>query len=365
MDTTYRRDYPKDTAGLPTTHRTGELERQANTTRTLHRTGQAEDRRVRNNDLGFIKQTAYIEPATALPVRVNPTNQSTIFSKYNYDQLTGTRSKTPVEPRVKEAFRQSSPFERTLNQTRHSGRADVYEPIPAGKHTFKNGQIVAAASEERFSRKKADERFPTHAVNFCLRQAGITAQQLTHVGFYDKPLLKFERILETFLGIAPRGFTQFRLAGPLWIKDKLYIDKHLKDTLGYTFMDNENYEQFVLNAEVVGDAMQYITDNSVCTVVFCAGEALARIPRLVDLGLDCVRIDSRFVHGISADGAADARRHLQGLVRLVQAVGLQVTAEGVRHAGDLDALWRLGFDAATGPALVAEPAPAPAPVTVS
>lgn len=96
-----------------------------------------------------------------------------------------------------------------------------------------------------------------------------------------------------------------------------------------------------------------------------AGEGLARIPRLIDLGLDCVRIDSRFVHGISADGAADARRHLQGLVRLVQAVGLQVTAEGVRHAGDLDALWRLGFDAATGPALVAEPAPAPAPVTVS
>ncbi len=88
---------------------------------------------------------------------------------------------------------------------------------------LKNGQIVAAASEERFSRKKADERFPTHAVDFCLRQAGITASQLTHVGFYDKPLLKFERILETFLGIVPRGFTQFRLAGPLWIKDKLYI----------------------------------------------------------------------------------------------------------------------------------------------
>lgn len=145
MNTTYRRDYPKDTAGLPTTHRTGELERQANTTRTLQRTDQHEDRRVRNNDLGFIKQTAYIEPVTALPVRVNPTNQSTIFSKYNYDQLTGTRSRTPVEPRVKASFRQSSPFERTLQQTRHSGRADVYEPIPAGKHTFKDGQIINVA----------------------------------------------------------------------------------------------------------------------------------------------------------------------------------------------------------------------------
>jgi diguanylate cyclase (GGDEF)-like protein len=99
-----------------------------------------------------------------------------------------------------------------------------------------------------------------------------------------------------------------------------------------------------------------------------AGEGLARIPRLIDLGLDCVRIDGRFVHGISAEGADDARRHLQGLVKLVQAVGLQVTAEGVRSADDLEALWQLGFDAATGPALVAEPEPrrpADAPVTVS
>lgn len=104
-----------------------------------------------------------------------------------------------------------------------------------------------------------------------------------------------------------------------------------------------------------------------------AGEGLARIPRLIDLGLDCVRIDGRFVNGISDDGAEDARRYLQGLVRLVQAVGLQVTAEGVRSTEDLDRLWHLGFDAATGPALLAEPAssqtparaPAQAPVTVS
>lgn len=82
-----------------------------------------------------------------------------------------------------------------------------------------------------------------------------------------------------------------------------------------------------------------------------AGEGLARIPRLMDLGLDCVRIDGRFVNGIAGDGQADARRYLQGLVRLVQAVGLQVTAEGVRSPDDLDVLWDLGFDAATGPAL--------------
>jgi EAL domain-containing protein (putative c-di-GMP-specific phosphodiesterase class I) len=87
-----------------------------------------------------------------------------------------------------------------------------------------------------------------------------------------------------------------------------------------------------------------------------AGEQLARIPRLVDLGLDCVRIDGRFVNGIAEPGADDARRYLQGLVTLVQTVGLQVTAEGVRSVDDLDVLWSMGFDAATGPALKAEPA---------
>lgn len=86
-----------------------------------------------------------------------------------------------------------------------------------------------------------------------------------------------------------------------------------------------------------------------------AGEGLARLPQLMDLGLECVRIDGRFVNGIAGAGNDDARRFLQGLVRLVQAVGLQITAEGVRSAADLELLWRMGFDAATGPALVAEP----------
>jgi EAL domain-containing protein (putative c-di-GMP-specific phosphodiesterase class I) len=76
----------------------------------------------------------------------------------------------------------------------------------------------------------------------------------------------------------------------------------------------------------------------------------------MDLGLDCVRIDGRFVNSIAGDAQADARRYLQGLVRLVQAVGLQVMAEGVRSPDDLALLWDLGFDAATGPALSHEPA---------
>ena len=96
-----------------------------------------------------------------------------------------------------------------------------------------DGEILAAASEERFTRKKADSAFPARAVDFCLRSAGIGVDQLTAVGFYDKPLLKFERILETYLGVAPRGFASFLKAGPLWIKEKLHTDRELRAALGY------------------------------------------------------------------------------------------------------------------------------------
>jgi carbamoyltransferase len=95
-----------------------------------------------------------------------------------------------------------------------------------------DGTIVAAAQEERFTRKKGDATFPKHAVEYCLRSAGITVKDLTYVGFYDKPLLKFERILETYLGVAPKGFRSFLKAGPLWIKEKLFMDRQLRETLG-------------------------------------------------------------------------------------------------------------------------------------
>ncbi len=98
---------------------------------------------------------------------------------------------------------------------------------------LKNGEVVAAGSEERFTRKKGDPDFPARAVDFCLHQAGITVADLAAVGFYDKPLLKFERILETYMGVVPRGFRSFLMAGPLWIKEKLYIDRQLRDALGY------------------------------------------------------------------------------------------------------------------------------------
>jgi carbamoyltransferase len=96
-----------------------------------------------------------------------------------------------------------------------------------------DGKIVAAAQEERFTRKKGDASFPGHAVEYCLRSAGITVKDLAYVGFYDKPLLKFERILETYLGVAPKGFLSFLKAGPLWIKEKLFMDRQLRESLGY------------------------------------------------------------------------------------------------------------------------------------
>ena len=86
-----------------------------------------------------------------------------------------------------------------------------------------NGRIVAAAQEERFTRKKHDAGFPRHAIEYCLSEAGITLEQVDHVAFYDKPFLKFERLLETYLAFAPRGFQSFRMAIPLWLREKLFL----------------------------------------------------------------------------------------------------------------------------------------------
>ena len=87
---------------------------------------------------------------------------------------------------------------------------------------LRDGQVVAAAQEERFTRKKHDAGFPRHAIEACLRAAAIRPAELDHVAFYDKPFLKFERLLETYLAFAPRGFASFRQALPVWVKDKLF-----------------------------------------------------------------------------------------------------------------------------------------------
>jgi len=86
-----------------------------------------------------------------------------------------------------------------------------------------DGEIIAAAQEERFTRIKHDQNFPTHAVRYCLQEAGITADELDCVGFYDKPLLKFDRLLETYLDYAPAGFRSFLKSMPLWMKEKLWM----------------------------------------------------------------------------------------------------------------------------------------------
>jgi len=86
----------------------------------------------------------------------------------------------------------------------------------------RDGEIVAAAQEERFTRKRHDAGFPASAVRYCLGEAGLTVEDLDYVGFYDKPLLKFERLLEQYLGVAPRGLKQFTAAMPVWLREKLF-----------------------------------------------------------------------------------------------------------------------------------------------
>lgn len=92
---------------------------------------------------------------------------------------------------------------------------------------LRNGEIVAAAQEERFTRRKHDPRFPQNAIDYVLSEAGVTLAEVDHVVFYDKPLLKFERLLETYISTAPRGFSSFRLAMPVWLREKLFLKDFL------------------------------------------------------------------------------------------------------------------------------------------
>ena len=99
---------------------------------------------------------------------------------------------------------------------------------------LQDGKIIAAAQEERFTRKKHDASFPKNAVEFCLQKGGIQVSDLDYVGFYDKPFIKFERILETYLGIAPKGIKQYLAAIPIWLKDKLWTRTNIRNKLGYS-----------------------------------------------------------------------------------------------------------------------------------
>lgn len=98
---------------------------------------------------------------------------------------------------------------------------------------IKDGEIIAAAQEERFTRKKHDQSFPSKAVAYCLGEAGIGVSDLSYVAFYDKPFIKFERILETYIAYAPFGIRSFIKAVPLWIKKKLWMKELIRKSLGY------------------------------------------------------------------------------------------------------------------------------------
>src|SRR5437867_7002201 len=98
---------------------------------------------------------------------------------------------------------------------------------------IKDGNIIAAAQEERFTRKKHDFNFPSNAIEYCLKHANISADDLSYVTFYDKPFIKFERILQTYVACAPIGIQSFLMAMPLWLKEKLWITSLIADSLGY------------------------------------------------------------------------------------------------------------------------------------
>ncbi|MEO6742595.1 MAG: carbamoyltransferase [Chthoniobacteraceae bacterium] len=98
-----------------------------------------------------------------------------------------------------------------------------------------DGEVIAAAQEERFTRKKHDASFPGHAVEYCLREARLAPEKIDYVAFYEKPLLKFDRLLDTFVATAPAGLRSFMMAMPLWIKQKLHLPREIRCALGGTF----------------------------------------------------------------------------------------------------------------------------------
>ena len=115
----------------------------------------------------------------------------------------------------------------------------------------RDGEIVAAAQEERFTRKKHDQNFPINAVNYCLREGGLDSSSIDSVAFYDKPFIKFERILESYLMFAPRGSASFIKALPTWIRQKLWIpdliSKEIKDFKG-KLLFSEHHESHAASA---------------------------------------------------------------------------------------------------------------------
>ena len=116
----------------------------------------------------------------------------------------------------------------------------------------RDGEIVAAAQEERFTRRKHDHEFPAKAVDFCLDYGGLDPANLDLVAFYDKPLLKFDRLLETWIGFAPRGFKLFLMGLPLWLRQKLHtpreLDRGLRGGYGGRYLFPSHHESHAASA---------------------------------------------------------------------------------------------------------------------
>ena len=112
------------------------------------------------------------------------------------------------------------------------------------------GKLIAAAQEERFTRLKHDNSFPQNAINYCLMQAGIEANDLDYIAYYEKPFLKFERIMETYLSFAPKGYRMFLKAIPLWLKRKLWIKSLIRTNLDFngTILFPEHHESHASSA---------------------------------------------------------------------------------------------------------------------
>ena len=114
---------------------------------------------------------------------------------------------------------------------------------------LRDGKIVAAAQEERFTRKKHDSSFPANALTFCLTKANLRASEIDHIVFYDKPFLTFERLLETQLAFIPKGFKSFALTMPTWISDKLFQKTNIEKELNALFEDTERWRDKILFSE--------------------------------------------------------------------------------------------------------------------
>src|SRR4051794_36879254 len=114
---------------------------------------------------------------------------------------------------------------------------------------IRDGEIVAAAQEERFTRKKHDSRFPVHAIRYCLGAEKVSLDDVDYVVFYDKPFLKFERLLETYLAFAPNGLRSFQMAMPVWLREKLFQKDLLRRELKPLVRSDFDWNRRLLFAE--------------------------------------------------------------------------------------------------------------------